>query len=84
MGDVWLNLYFIFFLALAAKKIAIGVVYAVWEGLGIALITLVSVFVFDAQLNTQQFVGLAMATVGIVLVTLGEEHKPSLANKASE
>ncbi|KJG35065.1 multidrug transporter [Photobacterium angustum] len=72
-----------FFLSLAAKKIAIGVAYAVWEGLGIALITLVSVFVFDAQLNTQQLIGLAMATIGIVLVTLGEEHKPSLVSKAS-
>ncbi|PSW58711.1 SMR family transporter [Photobacterium leiognathi] len=63
-----------FFLSLAAKKIAIGVAYAVWEGLGIALITMVSVFVFDAQLNTQELIGLAMATVGIVLVTLGESH----------
>ncbi|PSV40340.1 SMR family transporter [Photobacterium sp. GB-36] len=63
-----------FFLSLAAKKIAIGVAYAVWEGLGIALITMVSVFVLDAQLNTQELIGLAMATVGIVLVTLGESH----------
>ncbi|NAW57452.1 MULTISPECIES: SMR family transporter [unclassified Vibrio] len=63
-----------YFLSLAAKKIAIGVAYAVWEGLGIALITLVSLFLFDADLNAQELIGLAMAVVGIVMVTSGEQH----------
>lgn len=63
-----------YFLSLAAKKIAIGVAYACWEGLGIALITLVSMFYFDSQLNVQELFGLALVVVGVVLVTLGEEH----------
>ncbi|MGF1727366.1 SMR family transporter [Photobacterium nomapromontoriensis] len=65
-----------YFLSLAAKKIAIGVAYATWEGLGITLITLVSIFLFDANLNTQELFGLALAIVGIVCVTLGESHPP--------
>ncbi|WP_028115843.1 SMR family transporter [Ferrimonas senticii] len=64
-----------YFLSLAAKKIAIGVAYATWEGLGIALITLVSVLLFDADLNLQQFAGLGLAIIGIVCVTLGESHQ---------
>ncbi|BCV36476.1 MULTISPECIES: SMR family transporter [Shewanella] len=64
-----------FFLSLAAKKIAIGVAYAVWEGLGIALITLVSMLLFDSRLNPQELAGLALAILGIVLVTLGEGHQ---------
>ncbi|QUJ67560.1 QacE family quaternary ammonium compound efflux SMR transporter [Photobacterium sp. GJ3] len=63
-----------YFLSLAAKKIAIGVAYAVWEGLGIALITLVSLFVFDADLSLQELLGLGLAVVGIVMVTLGESQ----------
>ena len=63
-----------YFLALAAKKISIGVAYACWEGLGIALITIVSMFYFDSQLNAQELFGLALVVVGVVLVTLGEEH----------
>ncbi|MDO6707430.1 SMR family transporter [Photobacterium sp. 1_MG-2023] len=63
-----------YFLSQAAKKIAIGVAYAVWEGLGIALITLVSLFVFDADLSLQELLGLGLAVVGIVMVTLGESR----------
>lgn len=63
-----------YFLSLAAKKISIGVAYACWEGLGIALITIVSMFYFDSQLNAQELFGLALVVVGVVLVTLGEEH----------
>ena len=63
-----------YFLSKAAKKISIGVAYATWEGLGIALITLVSIVLFDANLSTQQLLGLALAVVGIVCVTLGESH----------
>ncbi|MDF2154047.1 SMR family transporter [Vibrio sp. CAU 1672] len=61
-------------LSIAAKKIAIGVAYATWEGLGIALITVISIILFDADLSTQQLLGLTLAVVGIVCVTLGESH----------
>ncbi|KDM92407.1 SMR family transporter [Photobacterium galatheae] len=63
-----------YFLSLAAKKIAIGVAYAVWEGLGISLITLASLLLFDADLNPQELLGLGLAVVGIVMVTLGEQQ----------
>jgi len=48
----------------------------VWEGLGLTLLTLVGIFVFKDNLSGQQMIGLAMAAVGIVCVTLGEEHAP--------
>lgn len=61
-----------FFLAKAVKRISVGVAYAIWEGSGVALITLVSVFVFNHVLNTQEMIGLAMAVTGILLVNAGE------------
>ena len=64
-----------YFLSKATKKISIGVAYAIWEGLGIVLITLVSIVLFDANLNIQQLCGLALAVIGIVCVTLGETHE---------
>ncbi len=65
-----------YFLALSVRGIAVGVAYAVWEGLGLTLLTLVGIFVFNDSLSGQQMIGLAMAAVGIVCVTLGEEHAP--------
>ncbi len=63
-----------YFLSLAAKKIPIGVAYATWEGLGVPLITLVSVIVFKEHLNMQEIVGITLATAGIVLVNMGSSH----------
>jgi spermidine export protein MdtJ len=62
------------FLAKAVKTISVGVAYAIWEGSGIALITLVSVFVFNHVLSNQEMIGLLMAVGGIVLVNAGEVH----------
>ncbi len=63
------------FLAKAVKKISVGVAYAIWEGSGIALITLVSVFVFNHVLSNQEMIGLMMAIGGIILVNAGEVHE---------
>ena len=61
-------------LAKAAKTISIGIAFALWEGLGIALITAVSVLFLGYELSVQEWIGLALAIVGIVMVTLGETH----------
>jgi spermidine export protein MdtJ len=65
-------------LAKAAKTISIGIAFALWEGLGIALITAVSVLFLGYELSVQEWIGLALAIVGIVMVTLGETHAEPL------
>ncbi len=59
------------FLSFAVKKIALGVAYALWEGIGIVLITLFSVFLFDEPLSPLKAAGLATLVVGIVLIKSG-------------
>ncbi len=63
-----------YFLALSIRSIGVGVAYAIWEGLGLALLTLVGVFIFKENLSIKELIGLAIAVVGIVCVALGEEH----------
>lgn len=41
-------------LALAATGLPIGVAYAFWEGLGLTMITLVSVFLLGEAMNLQR------------------------------
>ncbi|ABR60208.1 multidrug transporter subunit MdtJ [Sinorhizobium medicae] len=60
------------FLARAVKVIPVGVAYAVWEGSGVAVITLVSVFAFGRALSGREMLGLAMAVAGILLVNAGK------------
>lgn len=63
-----------YFLALSVRLIRVGIAYAVWEGVGVALLTLIGVVVFRDVLSIRDLVGLAIAIAGIVCVALGEEH----------
>ena len=63
------------FLAKAVKSISVGVAYAIWEGSGIALITLVSSLVFQRELTGREWLGLAMVVAGNFLIRAGEVQK---------
>lgn len=59
------------FLTFAVKRIALGVAYAIWEGIGIALITLFSIFLFGESLSPMKAAGLLTLIAGIILIKLG-------------
>ena len=71
------------FLAFAVKKIALGVAYALWEGIGILLITLFSVLLFDEALSLVKMAGLATLVVGIVLIKSGSQKKAKQPTEAA-
>ena len=62
-------------MSLSLKKISVGMAYAIWEIVGLSLITIIAIFAFGAELKMQEYIGLALALLGIALVNFGE--KPS-------
>ncbi|MBS9437245.1 multidrug/spermidine efflux SMR transporter subunit MdtJ [Photorhabdus noenieputensis] len=58
-------------LAMAVKKVALGVAYALWEGIGILFITVFSVMWFDESLSLMKVGGLALLITGIMLIKSG-------------
>ncbi|KAF1071919.1 MAG: Spermidine export protein MdtJ [Pseudomonas citronellolis] len=58
-------------LSLAIKRVPVGVAYALWEGIGIVLITLVSVTWLGEQLSLDKALGLAVMIAGILLIKSG-------------
>lgn len=60
-----------YFLSLAIKRVPVGVAYALWEGIGIVLITLVSAFFLGEHLSLDKALGLAVMIAGILLVKSG-------------
>jgi len=60
------------FLALtkALWVIPVGIAYAVWSGVGIALVSLIGIFVFDETLNAGELVGIGLIVAGVVLIQL--------------
>ncbi|WP_407568603.1 multidrug/spermidine efflux SMR transporter subunit MdtJ [Pantoea sp. GABEPS69] len=63
------------FLSFAVKKIAHGVAYALWEGIGIVLITLFSVQLFGEPLSPMKIAGLTVLIAGIMLIKTGTTQK---------
>ncbi|MBS6034159.1 MULTISPECIES: multidrug/spermidine efflux SMR transporter subunit MdtJ [Pantoea] len=66
------------FLSFAIKRIALGVAYALWEGIGIMLITLFSVQLFGESLSVLKLCGLMTLVVGIVLIKTGTRATPEV------
>lgn len=61
-----------FFMGLCLKHIQVGVAYALWELLGALGILAIAFFVFDEKLSNMQFLGIALAFIGIILINLAE------------
>ena len=57
-------------LSVAVKRVALGVAYALWEGIGILFITLFSVLWFDEPISALKVLGPALIA-GIMLVKSG-------------
>lgn len=64
--------YFVCFVALtrALRAIPISVVYAIWSGVGIALITLIGWRLFGQALTTGEIAGVVLILAGVVVIHL--------------
>uniref|UniRef100_A0A3B0LYW1 Spermidine export protein MdtJ n=1 Tax=Arsenophonus endosymbiont of Trialeurodes vaporariorum TaxID=235567 RepID=A0A3B0LYW1_9GAMM len=65
-------------LAMAVKKVALGVAYALWEGIGVIFITAFSVLLFNESLPPMKLIGLALLIVGIALIKSGNKKTSTL------
>ncbi|MGI9368339.1 MAG: DMT family transporter [Ruegeria sp.] len=59
-----------YFMALTLKYMPVGIVYAIWSGLGIFLIALIGFVVFGQKLDWPAVLGLAMILAGILVIHL--------------
>ena len=59
-----------YFLSLTLDTIPIGVAYAVWSGIGVAGIALVSVLFFDQRLDAGAVIGMGLIVAGVIVLRL--------------
>ena len=60
-----------FFLTLAVKTIDISIAYAVWSGLGTAVIAVIGIAWFGEPVTAAKLGGLALIVLGVLAVHLG-------------
>jgi len=58
------------FMALALKRIEVSIAYAVWSGLGTALIAAIGIVWFRESFNIPKLVGIVLIIVGVILLNL--------------
>lgn len=57
-------------MALALKKLEVSVVYAIWSGLGTALIAGIGIYWFQESVSLPKLAGIALVIVGVVLLNV--------------
>ncbi len=59
-----------YFLSLTLKTVPVGVAYAIWSGVGVALITLIAWVLYGQALNLPAIVGILLIVAGVVVLNL--------------
>lgn len=66
----------LYFMAQALRVMPVGIVYAIWSGLGIVLIAGFGFVIFGQSLDTPAMIGLALIIAGIVVIQLFSTTSP--------
>jgi small multidrug resistance pump len=57
-----------YFLSLTLRTIPVGIAYAVWSAVGIALVSLIAWLVYGQRLDAPAILGLGLIVAGVVVV----------------
>jgi small multidrug resistance pump len=59
-----------YFLSVTMRSIPIGVIYAIWSGLGVVLVTLVGWLVFKQHLDLPALLGIGLIIAGVIIMNV--------------
>jgi len=59
-----------YLLSLTLKTIPVGVVYAVWSGVGIVLLAVIGALFFKQMLDMPAMIGIGLIMAGVVVINL--------------
>jgi small multidrug resistance pump len=65
-----------FLLSLTLRTMPVGVVYAVWSGVGVVLITLVGWLVFKQDLDAPALIGIGLIATGVMVLNFFSKAVP--------
>jgi len=56
------------------RGVPLGIAYAIWAGIGVVLVAIVSWVVFHESLTLLQLGGMALVVAGVTMLELGGKH----------
>jgi small multidrug resistance pump len=63
-----------YFLSLSLREIPLGVVYAIWSGIGTAAIAIIGVVFFRETLGWVGIAGITLIVLGVIVLNLSGAH----------
>jgi small multidrug resistance pump len=60
----------VYFLSLVLKTIPVGIAYAIWSGLGIVLISVIGLVLFQQKLDLAAIIGMGLIIAGVVVINV--------------
>lgn len=64
-----------YFLSLTLRVMPVGIAYAVWSGLGVLLVSLVGLFLFEQRLDWAGWLGIGLICSGVAVINLLSKTK---------
>ena len=64
----------LFFLSLTLRSIPVGIAYAIWAGVGVLLVVVISWLFFTESLTLVQIAGMVLVIGGVTMLELGAQH----------
>jgi len=59
-----------YFLSLTLRVLSVGIVYAIWSGVGIVLVSAIGWVLYGQKLDAAALVGMSLIIAGVVVVNL--------------
>ncbi|MGA1539470.1 MAG: SMR family transporter [Chthoniobacterales bacterium] len=59
-----------FFLSLTLRSMSVGIVYAIWSGAGIVLVSIIAWILFGQKLDVPAIIGIALIIAGVAVINL--------------
>ena len=60
----------LYFFAMCVRQINMGIAYAIWAGVGIVLIAIISVVIFKQTLDLPAIIGIILILIGVIIINL--------------
>lgn len=57
-------------LSMTLKTIPLGVAYAIWSGLGIVLVSILSLLIYEQKLDLPAIIGIGLIVLGVIVINL--------------
>lgn len=70
VGSLGLYAVSFYLVSIVFRTLPVGLVYAIWSGVGIVLTTLVAYFVFGQRIDTAGLIGIGLIIAGVLVINL--------------